>query len=245
MKKNTRNNLILLFIFGIGMGFFEAIVVLYLRHIYYPDGFRFPLVMLSSNMYMAELIREVCTIVMLLSISIIAGKNRLQILAFFFFSFAIWDVFYYIALKLFLNWPHSLMTWDVLFLIPITWLSPVLAPVLCSITMIVFSVLILYIQDREITFKIKPIEWMLVFLGFLFVFMTFIWDSAKILISSRFIRENFIQEQSPGCENFIWTHVPYHYHWLIFILGIFCIYFSIYLILKRTLFRDRPHNQSC
>ena len=58
--------------------------------------------------------------------------------------FAVWDIFYYVWLKVILDWPASIMDWDILFLIPVTWASPVLYPVLISITLIVFAIVILY-----------------------------------------------------------------------------------------------------
>ena len=36
------NNYFPLIIFAVSMGFLEAIVVVYIRELYYPDGFRFP-----------------------------------------------------------------------------------------------------------------------------------------------------------------------------------------------------------
>ena len=236
MKNNVKKNLSLLLLFGVGMGFLEAIVVFYLRYIYYPNGFTFPLVIMSEKIFLAELIREICTIIMLFSISFIAGKNRLQILAYFFYSFAIWDIFYYIALKLFLNWPPSLLTWDVLFLIPITWLGPIIAPIICSFTMIIFSLVILFMQDRIIDFKVTKIEWILLCLGCLIIFITFIWDYLNILISNNLLREYFSLKQTDILENIVLTYIPSHYNWTLFIIGIICIYFSIFLILRKSFF---------
>ncbi|NLI56587.1 hypothetical protein GX420_06385, partial [bacterium] len=97
----TYKTFIVLTIFGIAMGFLEAIVVVYLREIYYPQGFEFPLNTFSSEMLSIEWIREISTIIMLITIGIITGKNFLQKLSFFLYTFAIWDIFYYVALKLF------------------------------------------------------------------------------------------------------------------------------------------------
>jgi len=236
MKNNVKKNLIFLLIFGIGMGFLEAIVVFYIRYIYYPEGFSFPLAMMSKEIYIAELIREICTIIMLFSISIIAGKNRLQIVAYFLFSFAIWDIFYYIALKLFLNWPPSLLTWDVLFFIPIIWIGPVIAPIICSFTMILFSSIILFMQDKKIDFKITKIEWLFLGLGSLFIFITFIWDSLNILVSNNLIGEYLSSKQTDILKHVVLTYIPSHYNWTLFIIGIICIYFSIFLILRKSFF---------
>ena len=35
-------------LYAVSMGFLEAAVVVYLRELYYPDGFRFPILMLPA-----------------------------------------------------------------------------------------------------------------------------------------------------------------------------------------------------
>ena len=93
----TKNSTILwLTIFGIAMGFLETAVVIYLRRIYYPDGFKFPLVEIENGILSVEILREVATIIMLFAIGFLAGKTKLQRFAFFIYSFAIWDIFYYV-----------------------------------------------------------------------------------------------------------------------------------------------------
>ena len=61
---------------------------------------------------------------MLLAVAYIAGGNGPQRFGYFLLSFGIWDVFYYVFLKVLIGWPESLLTWDVLFLIPLTWVGP-------------------------------------------------------------------------------------------------------------------------
>lgn len=102
-------------LYSIAMGFLESAVVVYLRNIYYPYGFDFPLSPLDSSDTLVELIREAATMVMLATVSIIAGKNFTQRLAFFLLSFAIWDLTYYLFLYLLIGWPQSALTWDILF----------------------------------------------------------------------------------------------------------------------------------
>ena len=128
-------------IFGIAFGFLEAIVVVYLREIYYPNGFSFPLTLLDPQMLKVEIVREFCTIIMLASVGWILGKTSGEKFSFFIFVFGVWDIFYYVALKIFLDWPETILEWDVLFLIPITWIGPVLAPVICSIGMILIALI--------------------------------------------------------------------------------------------------------
>ena len=127
--------LFFLTVYAVAMGFVEAAVVIYLRQLYYPAGFCFPLSSPVLQSLQIEYIREIATIVMLGSVAVLAGGDRTEKAAFFLFSFGLWDLFYYLWLKLLLDWPSSFFTWDILFLIPIVWVAPVLAPMICAVTM--------------------------------------------------------------------------------------------------------------
>src|SRR5215204_495359 len=126
-------------IFSIAMGFMETAIVVYLRKIYYPGGFQFPLVPMEADLVLVEILREAATIIMLVGIGILIGKNTSQKFAYFIYCFAIWDLCYYIFLKLLLDWPESLLTPDILFLIPVPWVGPVIGPCIISMTMIVLT----------------------------------------------------------------------------------------------------------
>jgi len=78
--------------------------------------------------------------------------------------FAIWDIFYYVWLKVLLDWPASIMDWDILFLIPRTWASPVLCPILISLTLLLLAIIILYRDSRARPIKPTLPDW-LVFIG--------------------------------------------------------------------------------
>ena len=92
-------------IFSISTGFVEAAVVVYLRRIYYPEGFSFPLKPLIDNLMGVEVLREAATIFMLLSAAALAGKKIWERFAYFLFCFGVWDIFYYVWLKVLLDWP--------------------------------------------------------------------------------------------------------------------------------------------
>ncbi|MFT5481224.1 MAG: hypothetical protein ACI9NN_002194, partial [Bacteroidia bacterium] len=142
-----KKTLLIVGIFAIAMGMLESAVVIYLRAMSYPDGFCFPIQKLDMNLSLVELSREAATIIMLIGIGRLVGKNFNSRFAIFIFSFAVWDIFYYIFLKIFLNWPESVFTWDILFLIPFVWVGPVWAPLLLSASMIYFSVILLEINQ--------------------------------------------------------------------------------------------------
>ncbi|MBW8049638.1 MAG: hypothetical protein FVQ77_04730 [Cytophagales bacterium] len=232
--------LLLLTIFCIAMGFFEAAVVVYLRELYYPEGFQFPIKIMTPNVFVVELIREISTIVMLCIIGIICGKNFYERLAYFIYCFAVWDILYYVGLKVFLDWPPSLLTWDILFLIPIVWVGPVLAPVICSVTMILLAGCIISAEphhlarqnaenktQKDYTVKINLTEWVLLFSGSLIILFTFMWDYTKLLIKEGFTT-NFQQAVA--------QYVPTDYNWYLFAVGEILLLFAIALFWRRTIF---------
>lgn len=223
---------IILGIFGIAMGALEAIVVVYLRQIYYPRLFEFPLILFSRQMLTLEWLREASTIIMLGSVGILAGKDNLQKFSYFLYTFAIWDIFYYAWLKILVNWPSSFLTWDVLFLIPVPWIGPVLAPVIASLSMILLSGTILFLQEKGYTVKMKALEWSLIFTGALIILYTFVRDYSRIIF-----QEWFILNSRPQCDReylleLISSYKPEYYNWFLFVFGEIVILFAILLIYR-------------
>ena len=220
-------------IFSIAMGALESIVVIYLRQIYYPQGFDFPLTLFSPPMLSMEWLREAATIVMLAAVGIIAGKNNLQKFAYFLYSFAIWDIFYYVWLKILLNWPSSFLTWDVLFLIPIPWTGPVLAPVIASLTMILLGGTIIYLQGKGFAVKLNLFEWGLTFAGAFIILCSFLWDYSQVIIQWYLLD---FKDRGNACHLFelISSYTPIHYHWSLFILGEIFILCALVLMIRRT-----------
>ncbi len=207
------------------MGFLEAIVVVYVRELYYPQGFTFPLELLPPRIFVIELVRELSTMIMLLSIGFLIGKSALEKFSWFIFSFGVWDIFYYVALKIFLNWPESILTWDILFLIPITWIGPVLAPLICSLTMIFFALSVFTrIQTPK---KIKSAFWWIILLGATLIFSSFIFDYTKLLIGEGYFSRGGPSLLDPGFTKAILSYIPGKFQWGLFIVGELLIIFSI------------------
>ena len=99
MKKESVNKIITITIFAIAMGFLESVVVVYLRKIFYAGGFGFPLKGFTEPSIIGiEWIREIATIVMLITISMLVAKKFYERLSYFIYAFAVWDIFYYIFL---------------------------------------------------------------------------------------------------------------------------------------------------
>ena len=147
--KTTFKTFLIVLVFSIAFGYIEAAVVVYLRQIFHPDGFIFPMTVfgtgpLFKRFLLTEIGREAATIVLIFTGAWLSGHNCRQRIAYFMIIFAVWDIFYYVWLKVILDWPATIMDWDILFLMPVTWASPVLYPILISIALIVFAVAILY-----------------------------------------------------------------------------------------------------
>lgn len=123
-------------LYATSMGYIEAVVVVYLRALYYPGGFRFPLTTFPEATAAVEVAREAATLIMLAAIGTLAGKQLWERFGWFIIAFGVWDIAYYVWLKVLLDWPASLFEPDILFLIPLPWIGPVIAPVLISIIMI-------------------------------------------------------------------------------------------------------------
>jgi hypothetical protein len=163
-----------LWLFGIALGWFEAAVVVYLRALFYPLGFEFPVVLIPDKFAVVEIIRETASIVILVAVARFAASRTVDRCAAFALSFGIWDIAYYAFLKLALGWPPSLSTWDVLFLIPLPWLGPVWAPCVVSLSLVLAGSWILLTPERNRRYRVS--EWLLASLGGIFVTASFLAD---------------------------------------------------------------------
>lgn len=184
-SKTIFKRFIIVILFGIAFGYIEAAAVVYLRTIFYPDGFIFPLTnfgtgALWERLLLAEIGREIATLVLILTGCWLSGQNRPQRIAFFMTIFAVWDIFYYVWLKALINWPSSVMDWDILFLIPVAWASAVLAPVLVSLMLLLFSVVMLYRDCRNRPLRITVIDWLGFVIAGLIIVGSFCWAGLHI-----------------------------------------------------------------
>jgi hypothetical protein len=170
--KSIRINLVFLIIFGVAFGFVEAAVVYYLRDLlnfhagYVITNYRTLLnlgfitfvtpghsLLINSRITSIEVIRETATIIMLISVAFIAGKNRKQRLSAFLITFACWDISYYVFLKILDNWPSNFLTKDVYFLIPVTWIGPVITPLIISAIMLAVGAKLYLDRPRKPSFN--------------------------------------------------------------------------------------------
>jgi hypothetical protein len=192
-------------IYAVAMAYLESAIVIYLRRLYYPQGqFGFPVTIIDVPTLLLELGREAATIVMLATFGIAAGRTKVGKFAYFLLLFGIWDIFYYLWLKVFLDWPDSLLTWDVLFLIPVPWIGPVLAPVTVALTMIGMGLVLLHLEQRGPVLPAGKAVWLAQMVACLIVIVSFTMDVVPRLSDHGALLAQWI---------------PTYYRWWMLILG--------------------------
>jgi hypothetical protein len=206
-------------LFAIAMAFLETAVVVYLRKLYYPGGFCFPLKMIDTDVAVTEFLREIATLIMLAGIGILAGKRNMERFAYFIFAFAVWDIFYYIFLELLLGWPASFLTRDVLFLVPFTWVGPVIAPVLNSLTMILLAGLIIRFTAKNGKCISRWPEWVLLIAGSLVMIAGYTEDYVSFMLQRFRWAELLGVSSNKDLLNYACTFVPDVFKWWIFLIG--------------------------
>ena len=145
-----RATLVISCCFGMAFGFVEAAVVVYLRAAVgllpgyggsladvaglSADIFQQTQILdeLPRSLLAVELVRETATMLMLVTVTLLAVKTTRERCAIFLWTFAVWDISYYLGLWATVRWPPSLTTADVLFLIPVPWFAQVWFPILVS-----------------------------------------------------------------------------------------------------------------
>ncbi|MGB1037055.1 MAG: hypothetical protein ACPGYY_00275 [Bacteroidia bacterium] len=232
-SKNTQKTILWIVLFGISFGMVEAAVVIYMRALYFPEGFSFPINAIDDPIVFTELWREAATILMLAAAGILAGKSKAERFAYFLISFAVWDIFYYVFLKVFIDWPASLMTWDILFLLPVAWIGPVIAPVFLSILMIVLG-LMLIAKNTPLNWK----EWTLLISGAVVSILSFTVDFMTYLIENEGNTELY---KDVGALSL--TYVPTDFDWWIFAISVALYASAMISYFMRTASRKRKLQQ--
>jgi hypothetical protein len=195
-----KRQVIAILLFGISFGYVEAAVVTYLRPqfdavraTFIPPGSRGDLFPLLSPQHVraagpdmvrmvgTEFAREAATLLMLGAVAAAAGGNFRRWLAFFLIAFGAWDIFYYVFLKVLIDWPKSLLTWDILFLIPVPWSGPVLAPALVALTMVGTGLVYLWREASGHAIRVGAVHWLGAGAGALLILAAFTWDYRNIM----------------------------------------------------------------
>ena len=188
-----------LLLFGVSFGYVEAAVVTYSGVLYEPVRQRFypkhppsdvfPLLTEGQlkeagpeqlRLLKAELVREAATLVMVVAVAVGMGRNGMQSLAAFLIAFGTWDISFYAFLKLLHDWPASLLTWDLLFLLPVPWAAPVLAPILVSLSIIGAGVVLLGRDWAGSPVRLGLFHWLGLLGAGMVLVAAFTWDFRNI-----------------------------------------------------------------
>jgi hypothetical protein len=175
------NRWLVVCLFAVAMAWVESAVVFDLRTMvdriepYQPDPL--PLV---GKLGPVELVRELATMIMLFTVGVLAGKTWRVRLGYSAIAFGVWDIFYYVFLKVMCGWPHSLLDWDILFLLPLPWWGPVLAPVLIALMMILWGTLASQFEPKPVSRVSSCVAWSLNFAGMLLALYVFMADTLRV-----------------------------------------------------------------
>jgi hypothetical protein len=167
-------------VFAMGMAWVESASVFYLRTMTdriepYQEN---PLP-IHGVLGQVELVREAATLVMLLTVGMLAGRTWHKRLGYTAIAFGVWDILYYVFLRLICGWPNSLLDWDILFLLPLPWWGPVLAPVSIALLMIVWGTFATQSADRSPATSLTWTVWGLNGLGMALALYVFMADSLR------------------------------------------------------------------
>ncbi len=170
--------------YAFSMAYLESAVVVYLqRALSMTPANLFPLRDQTTlgGLGSIEVGREVATLVMLATLGWLAGRTSLERLAWTSVAFGIWDIGYYFWLWIFIGWPTSLGTMDLLFLLPVPWVAPVWAPIMVSVALIFFGLIVAHRIRGGLPMIVRLNHWLLLIVGGLVVILSFTLDAAHIL----------------------------------------------------------------
>jgi hypothetical protein len=207
-------------VFAIAMAWLEAATVYYLRVLvdrlqpYQAD----PLP-ISGALGSVELVREAATLVMLLTVGMLAGRTWEARFGYAAIAFGVWDIFYYVFLKAIYDWPKSLFDWDILFLLPLPWWGPVIAPMSIAALMIVWGTLASQRSEAEARPPLTS-AWILCWIGIGLALYAFMADALRVA--------------DQGVEA-VRTVLPTTFNWTIFVVGLVLMTAPV----VRTIWRGR------
>ena len=175
--------------FAIAMAWVEAASVFYIRALvdriepYQADPL--PLETMHGALGHVELCREVATLVMIAALGVLAGRTWRRRAGYAALAFGAWDIFYYVFLRLISGWPRTLLDWDILFLLPLPWWGPVLAPVSIALVMILWGTLATQSGDGAVNTPWARWAWALACVGIVLALAVFMIDTWQAVPDGR------------------------------------------------------------
>jgi hypothetical protein len=206
MTVNHPRRWIAVVVFAIAMALLEAAVVTYLRTFldrvdpYQPSPLPLP-----AWLMRIEIAREAATVIMLAAVAWLAGRNWQTRFGYFLIAFGVWDIFYYVFLAPFSGWPRSLLDWDVLFLIPLPWWGPVLAPLSIAALMVICGTMITQFGKGETALWPELTWWYISLAGALLALYVFMADALHA---------------PEWSEQALATMLPVAFNWPLFLLAL-------------------------
>jgi hypothetical protein len=203
-------------LFAIAMAYVESATVVFIRRIYGISDLLLDIPPFDPVLAPIEVGRELATLIMLLAVGWAVGKSLQSRLSYTFIIFGVWDIFYYIWLRLFIGWPISLFSPDILFLIPLPWWGPVIAPVLIACLMVVGGILTVISDDKGRKIRFSAFDWITLIAGLMIILYSFMEDALAIM---------------PADVEMLTQLRPTSFNWPIYILG---LVITGYVVLNTT-----------
>jgi len=183
MKKNflKYRKIIWVSIFAIAMAYLESSIVVYLRRLYGIVDYTMGPPPFDPVLAPIEAGREFATMIMLIAVGWAVGKSTQDRIGYAFLIFGLWDIFYYFWLWVFIRWPKSLVETDILFLIPLPWWGPVIAPMLIALLMVIGGILAVRCEDEGRIIVFSRLDWICSISGIVLLLYSFMRDAVKAL----------------------------------------------------------------
>ena len=206
--------------YAVAMAWVEAACVVYLRTLVHRlDPYQATPMPAVDFPAATELVREAATLVMLASVGWLAGRSWRSRFGSFALAFGVWDIFYYLFLRILVGWPQTFFDWDVLFLLPLPWWGPVLAPILISVLLIALGSF-MTVQDLDGS---SPRARRLYWVGFF----------AGILLALYVFMEQSIRDVAQGGKGLA-ELVPTRFNWILFALAMAMLSGPIWGMLRQA-----------
>ncbi len=187
LSERTRWTIVM--IFAIAMAWVEAASVFYIRALVDRiEPYQADPLPLHGALGSVELWREAATLVMIGTLGVLAGRTWRRRAGYAALAFGAWDIFYYVFLRIISGWPTSLLSWDILFLLPLPWWGPVLAPVSIALVMILWGTLATQSDDGADNASGAPgapWAWALAGVGIVLALAVFMIDAWRALPDGR------------------------------------------------------------
>ena len=181
----------------------EAAVVIYLRQLLQVEGSNINLSGIPREILSVEIVREFTTLVMLIAVGVLAGNRPMGRFGSFIIAFGAWDIFYYVFLSIFHGWPRSFLDWDLLFLIPVPWMAPVLAPVLVSCGLIFSGYWLLIREQQKKRIVVSLSDWIIEGIATVLILYSFT-NNNGVTTPEVFSWISFLSGLALGVGYFVW-----------------------------------------